>query len=74
MSDATWDFGTWTTTSPSRLRPPVESESSSHGSQSSPLHASQASGGLLGSTPTLSMWQLKRSRTAFDGTASDSPT
>ena len=36
------------TTSPSRLRPPVESESSSHGSQSSPFHASQASGGLVG--------------------------
>ena len=51
----------------------MESESSSHGSQSSPVQASQASGGLVGSTPTPSMSALNRSRTAFDGTASDRP-
>ena len=61
------------TTSPSRLRPPVESESSSHASQSSPVQASQASGGFVGSTPTPSMSAWNRRRTAFDGTASDRP-
>ncbi len=73
MSDGAWPRGTWTTTSPSRLRPPVVSESSSHGAQSSPVHASQASGGLAGSTPTPSMSARKRRRTAFEGTASDRP-
>ena len=74
MSDVTWPRGTWMTTSPSRLSPPVVSESSSQGAQLSPSQASQASGGFVGSTPTPSMWQRNRSRTAFDGTASDSPT
>ncbi len=74
MIDAVWPRGTWMTTSPSRLRPPVVSESSSHGAHESPSHASHASGGFVGSTPTPSMSARKRSLTALDGTASDSPT
>ena len=70
---ATCPRGTWMTTSPSRLRPPVESESRSHGSHSSPFHASHLSGGWSGLTPTPSMSHLKRSRMAFDGTGLDSP-
>ena len=74
ISEATCARGTCRTMSPSRFRPPVLSESSSQGSQSSPVQASQARGGLVGSTPTPSMDALKRSRTALDGTASVRPT
>ena len=74
MSEATCARGTWRTTSPSRFSPPVLSESSSHGSQSSPVQASHGSGGLVGSTPTPSIDALKRRRTALEGTASVRPT
>ena len=61
------------TTSPSRLRPPVVSRSRSHASQSAPVQASQASGGQVGSTPTPSIVQANRSRSAFDGAGSLRP-
>ncbi len=60
--------------SPSRLSPPVVSESTSQSSQASPVQASQASGGQYGSTPTPSIVHLKRSRRALPGAGSERPT
>ena len=74
MSDVTWSRGTWITTSPSRLSPPVVSQSSSQGAQLSPSQASQASGGLGEVDADALDVAAEARRTAFDGTASDSPT
>src|SRR5438270_13505905 len=68
-----WEGGTWRTTSPARLRPPVVSRSISQGTQFSPSKASQARGGHSGSTPMPSTWQSKRRHRAQRGTAADRP-
>ncbi len=74
MTDAVCDAGTWRTTSPGTLNPPVVSRSKSQGTQPCPSHASQARGGSSGLTPMPSTRLSIRSSTAHDGTGFDRPT
>lgn len=67
------EAGTCSTTSPGRLSPPVVSRSTSQAAQPSAVHASQASGGCLGSTPTPSTWLSSSRTTTHSGTAALSP-
>ena len=71
--DSVWVSGTCTTTSPGLLSPPVSSRSTSHADQPVPFQASQASGGLRGSTPTPDTRQSSLITTAPAGTAFDRP-
>ncbi len=73
VRESAWPAGTCSTTSPGRLSPPVVSRSTSQAAQPSAVHASQASGGCLGSTPTPSTWLSSSRTTTHSGTAALSP-